>query len=143
MAEIKSLSQSAAKWKRRAGSAGQEYEEGVRNTTKSWANNTAAAEKSYEQGVTAAIGRKAFGAGVKAAGDDKWRENAIEKGPQRFTQGVSLAEQNYEKGFGPYRETIANTQLPARGPKGDPNNIQRVAKIATALHNKKLSMQKQ
>ena len=138
MAQIKSSTAAASKWKRRSETAQGEYEEGVRSPRTGWAQATAASEKAYEAGVQAAIGRKAFGAGVKNAGDTKWQQNALAKGPARYTQGVGLAENAYEAGFAPYRQVISNLNLPARGPKGDPTNIQRVAAVAKALHDAKL-----
>lgn len=139
MAGIKPLDQTGAKWKRVAGSAQREYEEGVRNPRKSWATQTAAAESSYNQGVQDAISRGSFGAGVKRAGDAKWQKNAVEKGPQRFSQGVGLAEDAYVNGFEPYHRAIANLSLPPRGPKGDPKNIDRVRAVSETLHDLKIS----
>jgi len=55
------------------------------------------------------------------------------KGPQRFAEGVQLAEGEWQKGFGPYHTAISNLSLPARGPAGSPANLQRVAAIATTL----------
>lgn len=141
MAAIKDSSVIAAKWKRRASTAGAEYEEGVRNPRKDWATETANAEKAYEEGLANSIQRKAFGKGVKKAGTSKWQDAAIEKGPRRFTEGVNLAENSYEEGFAPFRATIANLTLPPRGPKGDPKNINRVAAVASALHKKKLELE--
>lgn len=138
MAKIKDLSRISAKWARVASASGAEYEEGVRNPRVDWKTATQAAEQNYEQGVQASIQRKAFGKGVNKAGTEKWQTNSIEKGPGRYTQGVALAQSAYEDGFAPFRTVIANTNLPARGPKGDPKNIQRVAVIAKALHDEKL-----
>lgn len=138
MARVKDPTLSAAKWVRRAGSAGPEYEEGIRNPRAPWAASTAAAENRYKAGVTAAIGRGAFGKGVRKAGDSKWSDNALAKGPARFTQGVAIAENAYREGFAPYAAVINGLSLPERGPKGDPNNIQRVAVIAKALHEHKI-----
>lgn len=141
MAEIKELSDIVSKWQRRAGSAGTEYAEGVKNPKKDWATETAAAEGNYEAGLQKSISRKAFGKGVKKAGTSKWQQNSIEKGPARYAQGVSQAGDAYATGFAPFAQTIANTTLPPRGPKGDPNNIQRVVVIAKALHEKKISLE--
>lgn len=138
MANIKSLDRIKSKWKRVASAAQTEYEEGVKNPRADWADAASKAETAYEQGIQTAIGRKAFGKGVRNAGTAKWQQNAIEKGPQRFSQGVSLAEDAYETGFAPYREVISRLALPARGAKGDPKNVQRVAAIAKALHDEKL-----
>lgn len=141
MAAIKSAAEISSKWSRRAGTAGAEYEEGVRNPRKDWATETAKSEQAYEQGIQASISRKAFGKGVKKSGTEKWQRNAIEKGPARFTQGVGVAQNDYEAGFEPFRQVISATNLPQRGPKGDPKNIQRVAVLAKALHSKKLELE--
>lgn len=140
MAAIKSLSRISSKWARVTSGAGAEYEEGVKNPKADWAKNTADANPAWKAGIQKAVQRDAFAKGVKAAGSTKWQENAIAKGPGRFSQGVGLAQPAYEKGFAPFRETISGLTLPPRGAKGDPNNIQRVAVIAKALHEKKLSM---
>jgi len=141
MAKIKDTSTIAEKWQRRAGSAGTEYEEGVRNPRADWATETAKAESNYEQGVQAGIQRKSFGKGVKKAGTDTWQKNSISKGPQRYSQGVALAGDKYAEGFAPFAQVIGATNLPARGPKGDPKNIQRVATMAKALHDKKIELE--
>lgn len=141
MAEIKSAGAAADKWGRRTSTAGPEYEEGVRNPRKDWAEQTGKAEKNYEAGVQAAIQRKSFGKGVANTGTSGWQAAALAKGPGRFAQGVSGAIDKYRAGFQPFQETIANLALPARGPKGDPNNINRVSVIASALHKKKIELQ--
>lgn len=141
MAEIKDLDASSKKWQRVSSGAAREYEEGVKNPRKDWADNTAASESAYEAGVTAAISRKSFGKGVSNAGTSKWQEGAISKGVPRWAQGISLAGDAYRAGFSPYREVIARTTLPVRGPKGDPRNIERVAILAKALHEEKLKRQ--
>ena len=140
MAEIKGTAETAAKWARRAGSAGPEYEEGVRNPRRDWATETKNAEKNYEAGVTAAIQRKSFGKGVSRVGTSGWQTAALEKGPVRYATGVQGAASKYAEGYDPYRQVIAGLKLPDRAPKGDPRNIERVSVIANALHAKKLSL---
>ena len=140
MPPIKSLDQISAKWARVSQGSQQSYEDGVKSPRASWAQNTAAAEGNYEKGVQASIARKSFGKGVKKAGDDKWQKNTLEKGPARWSQGIGLAQNAYQEGFSPYASVISATTLPARGPKGDPANIQRVAVMAKALHDKKLQL---
>lgn len=141
MTAIKPLSDTVAKWSRVSQGASAEYEAGVRNPRKDWAQETAAAEGNYEAGIQKSIQRKAFGKGVKKAGTDKWQANAIALGTQRFGPGVANATGAYESGFAPYQQVIASLTLPKRGPKGDPNNINRVSVIAKALHEKKLSLE--
>ena len=141
MAKIKDSATINEKWKRRAGNAQQEYAEGVSNPRADWAAQTAAAEQAYEQGVQAAIGRKSFGKGVRKTGSEGWQRAALQKGPSRYSQGVTDSGDAYASGFAPYQQVIASTSLPARGPKGDPKNINRVTIMAKALHAKKLELQ--
>lgn len=133
MANIKDISESSDKWVRRAAQAGPDYERGVRNPRTPWAEATAAAENNYKTGVVAAANSGAFGRGVKAAGNDKWQRNAISKGPGRFAEGVTVAKDDWVKGFAPFQATIKSLTLPPRGPKGSPQNLQRVAAVANAL----------
>jgi len=140
MPPVKSLQEISAKWIRVSSTAEPEYSSGVANPRQDWAAETARAEGAYEQGVTKAIQSKAFGKGVAAAGTAKWQKNTLEKGPARWSQGIGLSADAFERGFAPFREVIERTNLPARGPKGDPKNIQRVALLAKALHDKKLEM---
>lgn len=141
MANIKSMDRATDKWQRVASVSQTEYKAGVSDPKTDWAQATAAAEANYNQGVQAAISRSAFGKGVKNAGTAKWQKGAIEKGATRWSEGISLSGDAYAEGFAPYRQVIANLKLPARGPKGDPKNIQRVAAVASALHDAKLKRQ--
>jgi predicted RecA/RadA family phage recombinase len=123
----------AQKWARRAGNAGEEYAEGVRTTPKSWATAAKAAENNYKTGVTQAATAGRYGKGVDRVGDAKWKKNAAEKGPARFSQGVAVAEQDYSAQVGPYLEAIGRTDLPPRGPAGSEANYNRVSAIGKAL----------
>lgn len=138
MANIKSMDRITDSWKRRSAASTPDYEAGIRDPKADWATETAAAEKNYNDGVNAAMSRGAFGKGVKDAGTTKWQKNALEKGTQRWAQGIALAHQAYVDGFTPYANVIANTKLPPRGAKGDPQNIERVRVMAVALHAEKV-----
>jgi len=141
MPAVKSLDRISAKWARVASQSQTEYEDGVKNPRTDWAEATRAAEGNYERGVQGSIQRKAFGKGVARAGTQKWQAMTLAKGPSRWANGIQVSTAAYESGFAPYREVIMRTQLPARGPKGDPKNIQRVGVLADALHKEKLSRQ--
>lgn len=127
----------AAKWARRAGSAGEEYKEGVANPRTSWQAATTAAAGAQKAGVEEALREKRFEKGVAKAGDQKWSQKAQTKGAERFGPGVASAQQDYEQAVAPYLQVIASTNLPPRGPKGDPKNFERVKVMAMALRNKK------
>lgn len=137
MANIKQIGQSSDKWARRAQVAGPDYQAGVQQPRRDWAEAAAGAENNYKLGVTQAANAGRFGSGVRSAGTERWRRKALAVGPNRFAEGVAVAKPDWEDGFRPYQETIAAVSLPARGPKGAPQNVQRVAAIATALRKVK------
>lgn len=133
MANIKPLDQSADKWQRRAAVAGPDYISGVQNPRTPWAAAAAAAESNWKAGVAAASTRGAYSGGVRRAGDARWQAGATAKGPARFAEGVALATGEWQRGFAPYQSAIQALSLPARGPAGSPQNLQRVAAVAQAL----------
>ena len=139
MASIKSMDRISAKWIERASVASEDYKLGVMSPRRPWEESTKAAEGNYEDGIQAAISRKAFGKGVGAAGNAKWQRKAADVGAGRFGPGIRAAKPEYEKGFSPYRAVIEGTALPPKGVKGSPENYERVRAIGTALHNKKIS----
>jgi len=140
MAAIRPISFIADKWATVTPQRATQYKAGVESPKKDWAKEAIAAEERYKAGVTAAANEGRYGKGVEKAGTDKWKKMASTKGPSRFAEGVMVAKPDYEKGFAPFAEEIAKTELPPRGPKGDPANIQRVAAIAAALHKKKMEL---
>jgi hypothetical protein len=142
MAAIKSLDKIAAKFVRVASSSGASYAEGVANPRVSWSAAAKAAEANYEQGVTAAIGRKSFGKGVSKAGDQKQMAGAAGKGATRFGPGAAEGGPAYQTGFGPYHAAIGSLVLPPRRARRDPSNLQRVTAVATKLGQVKEQMSK-
>lgn len=141
MPPVKSLDRISDKWARVSQGSQQAYEDGIRNPRGDWAEATAKAEKAYASGVQKAVSAGRFKKGVEAAGNAKWQKNALEKGPRRWAEGISLSQDAYERGFAPYRSVIENTSLPDRGPVGDPANINRVAILSKALHDERLRRQ--
>jgi len=131
--EIKPLDRIVEKWSRRASQAGPDYEAGVRNPRRDWAQAAAAADGNYRQAVTAAAGEGRYGRGVQRAGTPKWQRKAVELGTARFGPGVAAAAPEYTSGFGPIREAIAAATLPPRRPRRDPGNLQRVNAIVQAI----------
>lgn len=140
MPVIKDAAAIAEKWARVTPQRTQDYTNGVTNPGTDWAQATAGAESNYKDGVQKAITRNSFSKGVRAAGTQKWQEAAIRKGPARFAEGVSQAEDTYSTGFAPFQQVISSTTLPPRFPKGDTRNIERVRVMAEALRKKKESL---
>lgn len=133
MPAVKPIDRIARKWIERASVAGAEYEAGIRSPRVQWSAAAAAAGPLYRQAVTEAAGRGAFEAGVRAAGDAKWQGRAVALGPQRFAQGVQVAEGDYRQRFGQIRSAIEAVTLPARGPKGGPAGVARFTAMRDAL----------
>lgn len=125
----------AAKWATRSQAAVGEYKKGVNAPRRSWSAAAGASEGNYEAGVNAGISRKAFGKGVSAAGDGKWKQGADLKGAQRYGSGVAAGQDAYAKGFSPYADVIRSVTLTPRGPKG--TNYGRVAEMGQALEARK------
>lgn len=139
MVQIASAADIAAKYARVTPGRSTDYANGVANPKKSWSANTVAAEASWSQGVAQAATEKRFSKGVNKAGNEKWQRKSVDVGTTRWGPGVSAAQDDYASGIAPYVAVIQGITLPARGPKGDPRNIERVTRIAQALHAKKVS----
>lgn len=138
MAEIKSLAAIREKWGRVTPGRTADYKLGIQNPRRDWETETLEASDRYKAGVDQAHAKGMFPKGVKAAGTGKWKDRALKKGPGRFAEGVYIAGPDFEKGFQPYHAVIERTTLPARFPKGDPRNYDRVREIGTALHEAKV-----
>lgn len=140
MVATKSAAEVAKKWAEVTPGRQQFYDAGVKAPKKDWADETAKSEAAYEQGISEALAGNRFGKGVRKAGTEAWQKGAIEKGISRFGPGVRASEDKMEKGVAPYLEELGRITLPERGARGDPRNIERVSKIASALHKKKLEL---
>jgi len=138
MAEIKALSAIRDKWQRVTPGRTEDYKLGIQHPKRSWEEEAEAGKENWKAGVDAAHANDLFARGVRAAGDSKWRERALKKGPGRFAEGVYIAGPDYEKGFAPYREAIAAVDLGPRFPKRDPRNLERVRRVVEALIEKKV-----
>lgn len=132
---IKSLAKAAEKWKNRASGAASDYKEGVQTTTKDQAALAIAAKDSYATGVQDAISRGAFESGLAAAGTSKWRNKSAGKGARNYPTGVAEAQSDYQAGFAPYHAALEGITYPPRGPRGSPQNIERVRVENETLHN--------
>lgn len=142
MAEIKNLTRISSKWEENSSAqqAGDAYRDGVQSPRRSWEDATAAADTARREGLADADARNAFVEGVKSAGNQKWQKRASALGPSRFRQGVKEAKDDFSRGFAPYHSVIAGLTLPPRGPKGSPDNIERVRVVAEALHKERVGV---
>jgi len=140
MAAIRGMDVISRKWARVAAQSGPSYEEGVTNPTGDYQAGSLAANDAWKAGTQAAVAGDRFAAGVRRAGNSKWQKGAMQKGPARFAQGVAIAQPDYEAGFAPYREAISQAQLPQRGARRSPQNLQRVQAMVTAISARKEQM---
>jgi hypothetical protein len=138
--DVKDLGQVVDKWRRRAATAQTDYRIGTQRPRRSWQRSTLESAPRWGQAMTEAIGRGAFAAGVQASSDAEWQKGIQTKGVSRWAPGIAAAQDKYARNFQPYLETLRNLELPERGPAGDPGNIQRVAVIAEAMRQRKLSI---
>lgn len=136
--QIKPIDQIVKKWTTNAGSAGANYTAGVQNPRRPQAATAAAAAQSWATGVQQAVTNGTYAKNVVAA-SDKYLRNATGKGAQRYPTGISQGAGDFQTGLTPYLSVLANLQLPARLPKGDPGNVQRVSAVDAALRAAKLA----
>jgi len=137
MAEVKSLAKVKEKWTRVTPQRAEDYQLGIQSPRRDWAATATAAKDSHKSAMAAAGASDAYAKGIAKAGTDKWKKKALAKGPSRFSEGVMLGGEDYEKGVAPYLEAIAAVVLPPRFPRRDPRNLARVSAIDTALAKKK------
>lgn len=123
----------AKKWASRSQGASGDYSDGVQSTAKDWQAAATAGGANYRAGVTAAAAAGRFEKGVARVGTQKWRQNAISKGPMRYSQGVGVAEPDFSSAMAPVLQTIGSIDLPPRQPTGSDANIARVAAISKGL----------
>lgn len=135
---VRDTASSVKRFQERGSAAVNDYKAGLAGSGAAWQSNTVNSEDNYSQGVSQAISRGAFGKGVTAAGAQYFEQRASLVGGSRFADGIRNGATNYEEGVKPYMDTLRNTELSPRGPKGDPRNMNRVAEVATALRRQKV-----
>lgn len=135
---IKDTASIAKKFVNRASGAAADYTDGVRAAGSDWETNTKASEDNYKLGVTQAANDGRFGRGVAAAGAAKYVDRASTLGSQRYPTGIAAAEGAYSRNVQPFLDTMKSLDLPARRPKGDPANVNRVAIVNAALRKLRL-----
>jgi len=133
MPAIRDLSAIRDKWATVTPGRAPQYDQGVRAPKTDWKAATVAGNDSWKAGIASAVQRNAFSGGVEKAGTAKWQRGAVDKGTVRYGPGVQAAATDYEAGFAPYREVIARTVLPPKGPRRAPQNGQRSLLMGEAL----------
>jgi hypothetical protein len=128
---IKDIGTLKAKFSARAQNAQGDYKTGVMTTTKSQSGAAIAAKDAWAAAVQDAVTRGTYVKGLTKSGDDKWRANASNLGPNRYAQGVANAADAWATGVQPYFAALTGLSLPPRGVKGQ--NIARVQAVDDML----------
>lgn len=136
---LRPLDQVVGKWQRRAAAAAPDYTAAVQTPLKDWQKGSLAASDAWKAAVTDAAGRDAYKAGVAKQTTAFWQKRALELGAPRFADGVSKSVDVYNTKFGPFYDALGRIELPARGPRGDPRNIERVRTIMETLRRVKIT----
>ena len=129
MVALKSTSEIAKKWATVTPMRSEDYKSGVTSPRVDWQTATLAGSENWKAGVTAAAAAGRFATGVANAGTAKWKAGALEKGVNRWGEGVQKGESAYAKGFQPYRDALASLSLPPRYARRDPRNLERVRAV--------------
>lgn len=123
---IKSIDSLKKKYETNAAGATGSFVEGVQNPRRSQSEAAIAAKDTYAQAVQEAIADDRFAAGVAEAGDGKWKQGATTLGKDRYAGGVRAGADDWAKGAKPVIDAMAAVDLPPKGVKGDPANLERV-----------------
>lgn len=131
---MKTAQQSGAKWQGNSANGAQNYIKGASETTKDQAALAIAAKQNWKAGLDAAAAAGSYEKGLGRSGKQGWLEGVHQKGAQNFGTGVQSARAvtKYEQNSGKYDSARTAAAAIARGPKGSPGNIQRVAAVAAA-----------
>jgi len=138
MANIRSITDLAEKYKRVTPGRRTDYENGIAKPKADWANEAQAANGAWKDGIQSAVSRDAFASGVADKGTAGWQADTKQKGPERWATGIGYGSPKYQTNFAPYADVISRTALPPKYAKGDPRNIDRVTAIASALRAAKV-----
>jgi hypothetical protein len=131
--KVKDTASIAQKFIARAGAATGDYKAGVQGAGQDWQTNTQNSEGNWEQGTQQAIADKRFQKGVSAAGSAKYTSRAVNLGSTRYAPGVAASGDDYAKGVQPYLDKLKSLDLPPKGPRRSPQNMQRANAVAVAL----------
>lgn len=130
---IKDVGSLATKYSQRAQAAAPDYKSGVMAPRRSQSASAIAAAGTWAQAVQQAATNGSYQKGLTKSGDAKWQTNASTLGASRYPQGVAAASSAWANGVTPYLQTLSNLNLPPRGVRGSPQNIQRVQAVNDAL----------
>jgi len=126
-------SRATTKYVARAAVAGTEYAENAAASGQRYVENATKGEANYKTAVAKAAAEGRYGAGIRTKGAEKFERKIRAVGAGRFTEGVAAGQADYATQISKVLSTIGAITLPDRGPKGSPQNFQRIQPIGVAL----------
>lgn len=138
--KVKSVTEVRDKWLDVTPGRAGYYEKAASVAGPDWEKGATEASGAFKAGISAANIEQLFKGGIKRAGAAKYERKVKAVGVTRFSQGVTEAGPDFEKGVAPFLDEIAKITLPARQPRGSEANLARVREITTTLHKKRLAL---
>jgi hypothetical protein len=129
--KVPSPGSAAEKWARVTPTRQSDYQTGVQGAAQRYQDGVNNAGSSWSGGVQAAISNNSYEQGVAGKGGH-YAQQAATIGAPRWAQGVGSARPRYEQGITRVFAAISAVNLPAKGPKGSPQNLNRVQAIVDA-----------
>jgi len=128
------IERTVTKWIGRARVARPDYELGIKAPKEPWLEQAIKAKDTFKAAITAPEVPDLFVRGIKRAGKERWEGMALKKGADRFVPGIELSEPYYRGQMTDILAEIERITIPARAPRGDIRNLDRVKKIFQGLH---------
>src|SRR5689334_22379753 len=122
---MKTASESAKKFVERAGAASGDYGSGAQNTSKDQSALAVAGQANLLAAITAAITSGRWAKNLQASGKAAWLKGVLEKGVNRFGEGVASGAGKYATNSGKYDSARGAANPLPRGPKGSEANFLR------------------
>jgi hypothetical protein len=129
---VPSAAAAAEKWARVAPGRQQDYQAGIQSAGQAWQEGVNAGAANFAQGVQQAIAEGRYEKGVQGK-QSKYVQKTSTVGLSRWGAGITAARPDYESGVARALQALSAVSLPPKGPKGAPQNLQRVAAVVEAL----------
>jgi len=129
----------AAKFKKNASMAGDDYVEGAKNPRRNWKDAAIDGEAAYAAAMERVIREGRRAKAVRRTDERAYIDGIVSKGRRRYSEGIAASEDKYRRNMEPYLGAleVVQDELPPRGPKGSPENYERVRFIGETLHQLK------
>ena len=137
---MKTAGQSGQKFVERAGAASGDYKTGAESTSKDQSAAAIAGKANWAAGIQAAITGDRFAKGLQTSGKSGWVKGVIEKGVNRFAEGVASGLGKYVTNSGKYDSARGAASSLPRGPKGSEQNFARSKAVGQALRKMKVGI---